>query len=70
MASGITSKKKDPTPKEIVPDDKENLHLSKAEFVEKQRKAKEIKLKLKEREAELKAEDKAESKKKPLKIEK
>ncbi len=69
MPKGITSKKKDPTPSEVVPYDRENLFLSKADFVEKQRKAKEIKLKLKEREAELKAEDKASSKK-PLKIEK
>jgi hypothetical protein len=75
VKGGITSKKKDPTPAVIMPDDAENIHLSKAQYVEKQKKRRDRELKLKEKEAELLAGDKeeapkVETKKKPLKIDK
>ena len=59
--AGITSKRKDPVPARISAYDPENMHLSKAEFVEKQRKMKEQESKIKEYKAGL---DKEESEKK------
>jgi len=62
--AGITSKKKDPIPERIAPNDPENIHLSKAEYVEKQRRLREQELKVKGYKAGL---DKEESEKKATK---
>jgi len=54
---GITTKKKVPEPKVIMPYDPENINLTKKEFVAKQKKALERQLKLKEYEEKLLAEE-------------
>ncbi len=51
--AGITTESKPATPKHIVPDDKENIKLSKSQFIEKKRKLKEKELKLREYAREL-----------------